>query len=455
MVNPSLVPPIDAPLLARYEADQQRPFDYPPLARFRDDFDERALRAVIGASNGEPIPRPLALCVRVPACTGPQPQGKPSRAAGKSSGEQVTRYLERLYREIELIAPLFDRDRAVRRLHLCGEGVPALRHAAVRELIGSLQRHFGFNMHAQGDYSFALDPLATDPSEIHVLAGLGFNCLVLRVAQYDQAAPGAAWHGKMDARIGAAMDAARAAQIPSVSVQLACVRAQQAGADLVRRLDAVLAWQPQHVVLCTRGAQDGGAALDARTATFSAAVQRLMVSGYVHLGMAHFARADDELAVAQRTGTLRWCFPGYWAHHTCDVVGLGVGAQSCIGESCSRSLVDVGGYAAALDDGRLPVACGLSLDEDDLIRRELMATLLGRCIVDKATFGARHRLLFDEYFVRERQRLRPLIADGLVEEDARALRVTSRGRLLLRIIGRCFDAYCDVETQAARHVRTL
>ena len=101
------------------------------------------------------------------------------------------------------------------------------------------------------------------------------------------------------------------------------------------------------------------------------------------------------------------------------------------------------------------MARGLQLDEDDLIRRELIGELMCHGMLDKRAFGARHRLLFDEYFLRERQHLAPLLADGLIEEDARALRVTSRGRLLLRIIAMCFDAYLGDAAQTSRYSRVM
>jgi oxygen-independent coproporphyrinogen-3 oxidase len=443
MTNPLLVSQWDASLLERYAADRRRAFDYPPAAQLRADFDERALRAAIRASNEEPIPRPLALRVRIPACAGP----KPSDGGAGSAPAYVARYLERLYREIELIAPLLDRDRPVLRLHLGGAGVGALDQAAVRELTESLTRHFGYSTQAQRVYCVAVDPLAVDAAHVHALAALGFNHLAIRASESGPTRPTGAAQAR--ARIGALVAAAREAGMHSVRVHLAGDR------PLTLAVDAVCASHPDHVVLESSGAADAAQDPPARTTAFAATAQRLVDAGYVHLGMAQFVPAEGELALAQRAGVLRWVFPGYSMQGDCDVIGLGAGAQSSIGDSCSRSVGDVAGYAAALDDGRLPVACGVSLDEDDLIRRELIATLTGRCIIDKATFGARHRLLFDEYFVRARRHLQPLIAEGLLEEDARALRVTSRGRLLLRIIGKCFDAYRDVEAQPTRHLRAV
>jgi len=192
-----------------------------------------------------------------------------------------------------------------------------------------------------------------------------------------------------------------------------------------------------------------------RLALFGCAVAKLSTAGYVHVGLDHFARAGDELVQAQCAGTLQRNFQGYSTHGDCDIVGLGVSAIGRIGDSYSQNARDLIGYCAALDAGRLPVVRGLELDEDDLIRRDLIGELMCQGLVDKRQFGARHRLLFDEYFVRGRQRLAPLVEDGLVLENAREIRVTSRGRLLLRIIAMCFDAYLDDAARPARYSRVI
>jgi oxygen-independent coproporphyrinogen-3 oxidase len=192
-----------------------------------------------------------------------------------------------------------------------------------------------------------------------------------------------------------------------------------------------------------------------RLALFGRALEHLSAAGYVYIGMDHFAKASYELVLAQRAGTLQRNFQGYSTHGDCDIVGLGVSAIGRIGDSYSQNARDLIGYYAALDAGRLPVVRGLVLDEDDVIRRELINELMCHGTLDKQAFGARHRLVFDEYFVRERQRLVPLLHDGLVLESPREVRVTSRGRLLLRIIAMCFDAYLDDAAQAPRYSRVI
>jgi oxygen-independent coproporphyrinogen III oxidase len=192
-----------------------------------------------------------------------------------------------------------------------------------------------------------------------------------------------------------------------------------------------------------------------RLALFGRALERLCAAGYIYVGMDHFARADDELVLAQRAGTLQRNFQGYSTHGECDIVGLGVSSIGRIGESYSQSARDLVGYYAALDTGRLPIARGMVLSEDDLIRRELIGELMCHGELDMRTFGARHQLVFDDYFASELERLDALSEDGLVTLDARMIRVTARGRLLLRIVAMTFDAYLERESSLLRFSRTI
>ncbi len=459
-------PEFDPALIARYDVAGPRYTSYPTAPQFRADFDETALRGAIRASNEEPIPRPLSLYVHVPFCMSPCFYCGCNRVITRDVA-QADRYLERLYREIELIAPLFDRDRPVRQLHF-GGGTPNFLDAArMRELLESLARHFSFSYEQDREYGIEIDPRFADSDYVQGLGELGFNRISVGIQDFDPVVQQAVNRIQSFEQTREVIDAARAAQFRSVSVDLIYGLPRQSLDGFTRTLEQVVALAPDRVAvygyahlpeMFKAQRQIEAAELpDATTrlALFGRALERLGAAGYVYIGMDHFARADDELAQAQRAGTLQRNFQGYSTHGECDIVGLGVSAIGRVGDSYSQNARDLIGYYATLDAGRLPVVRGLQLDEDDLIRRELIGELMCHGVLDKTAFGARHRLLFDEYFVRERQRLVPLMADGLIQEDARMLRVTSRGRLLLRIIAMCFDAYLGDEAQASRYSRVI
>ncbi|MEO7068080.1 MAG: oxygen-independent coproporphyrinogen III oxidase [Rhodanobacter sp.] len=459
MASSASVPEFDPALIARYDLDGPGYAGYPTLPRFRVEFNEVALRAAIRASNEEPIPRSLALCVQVPVsadaciyCGSNRPVIEDRASAG--------RYLERLYREIELMAPLFDRDRPVRQLLFGGGAQKFFGSVNMRELAESLARHFSFSHDPSREYAIEVDPCCTTAADVSALGALGFNQLSVSVQDFDASVQSAIARVHEVARTRALLEAARTAQFRVTTIDLSYGLPAQTLAGFAQTLDQVIALNPDRVAVYgyahmpqVYAAQQQVDAADvpashARAALFGCALERLCAAGYCYLGMDHFARADDALAQAQAAGTLQRGFRGFSTQGDCDIVGLGVGAITRIGDSYSQGAQDLLGYSTALDDGHLPITCGLHLDDDGVTRRELVGTLMCHGVLDKVAFGERHRLHFDEYFARERQRLQPLLADGLVREDSATLRVTSQGRLLLRIIAMCFDANLDDEAQS-------
>jgi oxygen-independent coproporphyrinogen-3 oxidase len=186
------------------------------------------------------------------------------------------------------------------------------------------------------------------------------------------------------------------------------------------------------------------------------AIERLTAAGYRYIGMDHFALPGDELSLAQEQGTLHRNFMGYTTHADTDLVGVGVSAISHVGDSFSQNPRDLPAWEAAIDAGRLPTWRGMALDDDDVLRADLIQQLMCHGRIDKQVLEQRHDIDFDEYFAAERARLPALAADGLVEEDASEIRATSRGRLLLRIIAACFDRYLhEASDEPARFSKAI
>ncbi len=466
-MNPMHVAPqFDPALIARYDVAGPRYTSYPSAPQFKPDFNEAALRGAIRASNEEPIPRPLSLYVHVPFCMSPCFYCGCNRVITHQAA-QAERYLERLYREIGLIAPLFDRDRPVRQLHFGGGTPNYLDIRQMGDLLESLGRHFSFSHAADRQYGIEIDPRFADAGYVRRLGELGFNRISVGIQDFDPKVQQAVNRIQSFEQTRGVLEAARAASFDSASVDLIYGLPLQTLGGFTHTLEQVLALNPDRVAVygyahlpqMFKGQRqiDTADLPDAATrlALFGRALELLSGAGYVYVGMDHFAKINDELVRAQQEGTLQRNFQGYSTHGDCDIVGLGVSAIGRIGDSYNQNARDLIGYYAALDTGRLPVMRGLQLVEDDLIRRELIGALMCHGRLDKQAFGARHGLLFDEYFVQARQRLQPLIGDGLVLESPREIRVTSKGRLLLRNIAMCFDAYLDDAAQAVSYSRVI
>jgi oxygen-independent coproporphyrinogen-3 oxidase len=177
-------------------------------------------------------------------------------------------------------------------------------------------------------------------------------------------------------------------------------------------------------------------------------VQTLTAVGYTYVGMDHFATPEDELVQAQRAGTLHRNFQGYSTRAECDLIGLGMSSISKIGDTYAQNAKTLDSYYRAIEAGQLAIDRGVRLTPDDVVRREVIHRLMCATGVDFAEIEATHAIHFEDYFAAELTSLQPLVADGLVDYVQRGLRVSPRGRLLMRNVAMSFDKYL-AQPQAA------
>jgi oxygen-independent coproporphyrinogen-3 oxidase len=458
----------DADLIARYDISGPRYTSYPAAPQFHTGFGETQLRAAARASNEDPIPRRLSVYVHVPFCMSPCFYCGCTRVITRDHGKSAI-YLDHLYREIELTAPLFDRDRPLVQLHF-GGGTPNFLDARqMGELLESIAQHFSFSHDAQREFGIELDSRFCGPDYVRMLAAHGFNRVSVGIQDFDPQVQHAVNRIQSVEQARAVLDAARECGFRSTSVDLIYGLPKQTLAKFARTLEQVIALAPDRIACYAYAhlperfkAQRQIHAIDlpdaaVRLALLGLTVEMLVAAGYRHIGMDHFARPGDDLARAQDAGTLQRNFQGYSTHADCDLIGLGMSSISHVGANFSQNARDLIGYYAALDAGRLPVVRGLALDEDDLIRADAIQHLMCHGVLDIAAFEARHRLNFAMYFAAELQRLRELARDGLIAIEPGRILVSSRGRFLLRIIAMCFDAHLATPSRVveARYSQAL
>ena len=446
--------PFDPELLRRYDRPGPRYTSYPTAPQFTASFGEAELREAALSSNGDPIPRRLSLYVHVPFCLSPCFYCGCNRIITRDLARADT-YLARLYREIDLTAALFDRDREVIQLHFGGGTPNFLSPKQLREVVDTLRRQFHFSDSRHRDISIELDPRFISADEVAELAAIGFNRASLGVQDFDPLVQEAVNRIQSVEQTVAVIDACRASGFRSVNVDLIYGLPKQNAQGFARTLDTVADVRPDRVAVYSYAhlpemfkAQRQIEAADlptpeAKLALLQLAIEKLTAAGYVYIGMDHFALPDDELAQAQARGGLHRNFMGYTTHADSDLVGLGVSAISHIGDSFSQNPRDLISWQGAIDDGRLPVFRGMRLSEDDQLRADLIQQLMCQGEVPITALERRYAIDFGVYFADALERLQPLAADGLVRIERDHIKVTAQGRLLLRNIAMCFDRYLD------------
>ena len=457
----------DPALIARYDVAGPRYTSYPAAPQFHGGFGEVQLRAAIRASNEDPIPRRLSVYVHVPFCLSPCFYCGCTRVITRDTNKADI-YLDRLYREIELIAPLFDRDRTLVQLHFGGGTPNFLDERRMGELLDSLARNFSFDRSADREFGIEIDPRTCDPDYVRMLAQHGFNRISVGIQDFDPEVQKAVNRIQSVEQTRAVLDSARACGFRSTSVDLIYGLPKQTPEKFARTLDQVIALGSDRIACYAYAhlperfkAQRQIVAADlpdaaTRLKLLGLSVEKLTAAGYRYVGMDHFARPSDDLAQAQDAGTLQRNFQGYSTHGDCDLIGLGMSSISHVGATFSQNARELPAYYAALDAGRLPLVRGLTLDDDDFIRADAIQRLMCHGILDIPAFEARHQIDFDEYFADELARLLEIERDGLIEVGDDRLRVTSRGRFLLRIIAMCFDAHlARSEAAGTRYSKAL
>ena len=457
--------PFDRELLRRYDRPGPRYTSYPTAPQFQPSFGAAQLREHIRLSNAGA--RALSIYAHMPFCLSPCFYCGCNRLITREPA-RGERYLERLLAEVALLGPLFDHGREALQVHLGGGTPNFFTPAQIGRLLDALARQFHLSSRAERDFSIELDPRTVRAGDIAALAGLGFNRASLGVQDFDPQVQRAVNRIQTVEQTLAVIEACRASGMRSVNVDLIYGLPLQTPAGFGETLRTVIEARPDrlavygyaHLPEIFKPQRQLDATFlphpETRIALLNLAIERLSAAGYRYIGMDHFALPQDDLARARAAGGLQRNFMGYTTHADCDLLGLGVSAISHIGASFSQNPRELPGWEAAIDAGRLPVWRGLALDEDDLVRADVIQGLMCRATVDIAAVESRHRIAFTRYFAQALARLRPLEADGLVTITPAAIGATPRGRLLLRLIAMCFDRYLEpMDRPAAQYSKVV
>ena len=450
----STLPTLNAELVRRYERPGPRYTSYPSAPQFTARFDATQLRESVAHSNVQPHRRGLSLYVHVPFCESPCFYCGCNRVITRdmAKGEH---YTEGLLHEIRLIAPLLDPNREVIQLHLGGGTPNFLGPDTLTRLIDGLQNAFHLSSTAERDFSIELDPRSVPEEYVRILARLGFNRVSLGVQDFDPEVQRAVNRIQSVEQTLDLIDACRDHGLRSVNVDLIYGLPRQTLEGFRRTLRTVISARPDRLAvygyahlpeLFKAQRHIDRAALprpDARLELLQLAIEELSASGYRYIGMDHFALPDDDLVRAQEAGELQRNFMGYTTHANCDLIGVGASAISHVGDSFSQNLRELKTWRAAVDDGRLPIWRGLTLSLDDRVRGAVIAQLMCQGLIKTAEIEQRYQITFTDYFRDALERLRPHLDDGLVEIGNGRIAATPSGRLLLRSIAMCFDAYLN------------
>jgi oxygen-independent coproporphyrinogen III oxidase len=454
----------DPDLIRRFDVSGPRYTSYPTADRFVEAFDAQALQQWLHTRSLGGVVRPLSLYFHIPFCNTICYYCGCNKIITKDHGRSA-KYLKYLAKEIALQAAHIEGSREVTQLHLGGGTPTFLSHDEMRGLMASVREHF--TLRPGGEHSIEVDPRKVDFETVALLAELGFNRMSLGVQDFDPDVQRAVNRIQSFEETRLVLDAARTTGFRSVSIDLIYGLPGQNVIRFNRTLEQIIQLAPDRISLYSyahlptifKPQRRIDAALlpspDGKLQILQLAIRRLTEAGYVYIGMDHFARPDDELAVAQRQGRLHRNFQGYSTQSECDLLAFGVSAIASIGPVYAQNHKIIDDYYDALDHDELPVMRGIELSADDLMRRAIIQALMCHFELSIESIEIAHLVRFDEYFAAELADLRGMEEEGLLEISDGWITVKPAGRMLVRVIAMVFDRYLRADRERARYSRVI
>ncbi|VAX10839.1 Coproporphyrinogen III oxidase, oxygen-independent [hydrothermal vent metagenome] len=446
----------DTDLIRRYDKAGPRYTSYPTAVQFHTDFTADDYKAQLEASNA--TGRDLSLYFHIPFCDTICFFCGCNKIATKDRS-RAEPYLRRVYKELEMQSALIDPARQVRQLHWGGGTPTFISHDEMRELMNMTRKFFTLADDSEGEYSIEIDPREATAETIKILREVGFNRMSLGVQDFDPAVQKAVNRIQPEEQTYAVIEAARKEGFHSVSLDLIYGLPHQSMATFSATLEKVLEMNPDRLSVFNyahlpemfkpqrRINEADLPSADEKLAILKNTIDTLIGAGYVYIGMDHFAKPDDELAIAQANGLLYRNFQGYSTHADCDLVALGVTSIGKVGDCFAQNFKPMDDYTARIDNNELAIFRGFALSADDRLRQEVINQLICNFVLNFAEIENKFNITFADYFAVELDELKIMKDDGLIDISAENISVSSAGKLLIRNICMVFDIYLRNKTE--------
>lgn len=454
---------VDLDLIRRLDKNGPRYTSYPTADRFTKDFNVDSYKGWLG-KRAAAESRPLSLYIHIPFCNTLCFYCACNKIITKDFSK-ADEYVEYLLKEMAMQSALLGEKQVVEQLHFGGGTPTFLSDEQIRRVMTGIKQHF--ITVPDGEYSIEIDPRKVSDDTIALLGQEGFNRISIGVQDFDEEVQKAVNRIQSEEETLRIISAARRNGFKSVSIDLIYGLPKQTLEGFARTLDRVIEANPDRLSIYNyahmptifkpqrRIEESDLPEAQVKLDILSMSVRKMTDAGYVYIGMDHFAKPEDELAIAQKEGYLHRNFQGYSTHADCDLIALGVSAIGKVGSTYSGNYREVEEYYAALDKDLLPVMRGIELTEDDIIRREIIQLLMCNFELNKSVLNKEFNINFDEYFAAEIPELQVYQNEGLIVLSEQLIHVTPKGRMLIRNICMIFDHYLRTRTEHARYSKVI
>jgi oxygen-independent coproporphyrinogen III oxidase len=442
--------------LARYNRPGPRYTSYPTAPVWNDAFGPGDLEKV--HEEAERARTPVSLYMHIPFCESLCLFCACNVIIQKNK-DVAPPYLGVLKRELERVSRSVSRERQVVQFHWGGGTPTYLTPAQIEDLFGATREHFTFAEDAE--VGIEVDPRVTSREHLETLRRLGFNRLSMGIQDF---------HPEVQKTINRIQPfeltrdlllAARELGFDSVNVDLIYGLPYQTPERFAHTVDEILELAPDRVALFSYAhvpwlkKQQGAFAAHLpegmqKFEIFRTGLMKFLEAGYLYIGMDHFAKPGDELAIAQQNRTLHRNFQGYTTKAGADLYGMGVTAISGIQNAYAQNQRELAAWEKAVAERGIATMRGYHLSEDDRLRRAVISRLLCHTVVVKEEIAREFGIDFNDYFAEELRRLEPSREDGLVSIESNEIRTTWLGRIFIRNLAMVFDPHLEKQQLAAK-----
>jgi oxygen-independent coproporphyrinogen-3 oxidase len=443
---------IDVALLKKYDRPGPRYTSYPTAPLFQPSFTAADFAAEIRATNTPGTNADISLYYHFPFCDTLCYFCGCTMLVTRDRN-RIDEYLRYLKMEMALVAPLIAPDRKVTQLHWGGGTPTHLSPDQITDIAATIRNAFRFAPDAE--CSVEIDPRELDREHLEALSAAGFNRMSMGVQDFEYVVQSAVNRIQPEAVSRQVYDWARELGFSSINIDLMYGLPHQTLASFERTIRGVLTYGPDRIAVFNYAhvpwlkphmkliQQSDLPSPEEKLDILKMTIELLTSSGYDYIGMDHFARPDDELSRARIGRTLYRNFQGYSTKAGADLYGFGMSSISQFTNIYAQNTKTLGEYYKALDAGSLATHVGYRMTPDDHIRKYVIMRLMCDLELDIPAVEKRFGIDFSEYFAPAIAALVPLEEDGLVECTGDRITVIGPGRLLLRNIAMCFDAYLE------------
>jgi oxygen-independent coproporphyrinogen III oxidase len=451
-------------LLRKYDVSGPRYTSYPPAPHFKDDFPagryEELLRTMAsGTETGTRLP--LSLYFHLPFCD------TLCYFCGctmliSNDRRKIHQYVEYLKKEIDLVAGKLDRRKyIVTQMHWGGGSPTHLLPEEIEELGALIRTRFDFDPNAE--ISIEVDPRGFGEAHASALQAVGFNRASVGVQDFFPDTQWAINRIQSYDLTSNVVKMLRRNGIESINIDLIYGLPYQTIGTFRSTLDQVLSLKPDRLAVYNFAYVpwvkphqkviqiETLPEADRKIALHYSSIERFTEAGYDYIGMDHYAKPDDELSKAQRNGSLQRNFQGYSTKQGTRMIGMGMSAIGKIygsdgGATFIQNHKMLDKYYAFIDAGVLPVDRGYGMNTDDCLREQVISELMCQLSLSIEMIERTYEIEFEQYFSEALAALKLMQDDRLVDlhcENGKLqeIRVTKVGKLFLRNIAMCFDAY--------------